>query len=212
MTIYDISLPVHEFMVVWPNHPGVTLGYLSHFERGNASTVTHMSLSAHTGTHVDAPCHFLPGGEGVERLDLNTLMGPALVVEALDAPVLSAEVFDRLGIPAGTERLLLHTRNSERWARGEAAFAEDFVGVIPSGAQWLVEHGIRLIGVDYLSVAAWTDLVETHRILLGANVVIVEGLNLTGIAPKEYQFICLPLKIVGRDGSPARAVLVDQEG
>ncbi len=209
MPIYDISLPISESLVTWPGDPPVRLTHISHLERGDRATVTRLDMGAHTGTHVDAPCHFVLGGAGVDTLDLSVLVGPALVVEALEAETLTAEVLAGLPIPAGSERVLFHTRNSGLWARGEG-FAKDFVGVSEDGARWLIERGVRLVGVDYLSVAPYGASVPTHQALLRAGVIVVEGLNLDGIAPGVYQLVCLPLKIVGCDGAPARAILMEE--
>jgi arylformamidase len=166
-------------------------------------------MGAHTGTHVDAPAHFVPGGSGVDLLDLEALVGPALVVHALEADALTADLLAGLEIPPHTERLLVRTRNSDRWARPELGFDEDFVGVTQDGAHWLVARGVRLVGVDHLSVGPFADPVPTHHVLLRAGVVVVEGLDLSEIAPGVYQFVCLPLRVVGADGAPARAILID---
>jgi arylformamidase len=211
MIIHDISVPIHPEMVVWPTQPGVEMRYLSQLSVGDIATVSRLSLSVHTGTHMDAPVHFMPGQEGIDELDLHTLVGTALVVDVPDADELSAEVFDALAIPGGTERLLVRTSNSRLWDTGHDTFYEDYVAVTRSGAQWLVDHGVKLIGVDYLSVAPYHDLVVPHQTLLGAKVVIVEGLNLSAITPGRYEFVCLPLKITGCDGSPVRAVLIERE-
>jgi arylformamidase len=215
MPIYDISLPISESLVTWPSDPPVRMTQVSHLERGDKATVTRLDMGAHTGTHVDAPCHFIQGGAGVDTLDLDVLVGPALVVEALDATVLTAEVLAGLPIPPASERVLFHTRNSGLWARDEdgrtivrSDFAKDFVGVSADGAKWLIERGVRLVGVDYLSVAPFGESAPTHQALLRAGVVVVEGLSLHGIAPDAYQLVCLPLKIVGGDGAPARAILI----
>lgn len=209
MRIYDISLPISESLITWPGDPPVHLTQVSHLERGDNATVTRLDLGAHTGTHVDAPCHFVLGGAGVDTLDLNVLVGPALVVEALEAEVLTADVLAALPIPPATTRVLFHTRNSDLWARGAREFAQDFVAVTEDGAQWLVARGIRLVGVDYLSVAPFRRSAPTHLALLRAGVIVVEGLNLSGVTPGVYQLVCLPLKIVGGDGAPARAILID---
>ena len=209
MTIHDISLMIHEDMVSWPTQPRFERRYLSHQDRGDRATVTYFCISAHAGTHVDGQNHFLPGSHpGVDALDLNILVGSAQVIDVGQANALTASVFEAHVIPAGTERLLVKTQNSARWARGEINFAEAYVAVTADGARWLVEHKIRLIGVDYLSVAPYVDLTVPHEILLGANVHIVEGLNLSDIGPGAYQFVCLPLKISGCDGAPARAILI----
>lgn len=206
--IFDISLPITEAQVVWPGAPQPRFEFESHQERGDTSTNTLISMPAHTGTHLDAPLHFVPGGSGVDTLDLEKLVGPAYVVHALDVDTITAEVLDSLAVPPGTTRLLIRTRNSELWASEAPDFDEDFVAIEDDGAEWLVEHGIVCVGVDYLSVAPFRRGAPTHVTLLTNGVIPVEGLNLHGIERGAYQFICLPLKLKDRDGSPCRAVLV----
>jgi len=210
MTIHDISLPISGSLIVWPGDPEVKITQTSRLDKGDTATVSRLDLGAHTGTHVDAPCHFVPGGSSVDTLDLNVLMGPALVVHVLEADALSMDVLERLRIPPGTERVLFRTRNSDLWARGEREFDEDFVAITEDGAHWLVENGVRLVGIDYLSVAAFGEPTPTHSVLLRAGVIAVEGLDLSGMAAGVYQLVCLPLKIAGCDGAPARAILIDQ--
>ena len=210
MKIHDISLPVSESLVVWPGDPAIRITQPSHLDRGDVATVSRLDLGAHTGTHVDAPAHFVPGGAGVDRLDLDLLVDPAWIVHVPEAPVLTPEVLERLSIPSGTERLLFRTRNSDRWAGGEEGFWEDYVGVTDAGARWLIAQGVRLVGIDYLSVSTYTDLVPPHQTLLGAGVIILEGLNLSGIEPGLYRLVCLPLKLVGGDGAPARTILIKE--
>jgi arylformamidase len=210
MPIHDISLPISETLVVWPGDPPVRLTQPLHLDRGDFATVTRLDISAHTGTHLDAPAHFLQGGAGVDALDLEVLVGPALVVHALEVDAISAEVLEGLAIPPGTERVLFRTRNSDLWARGETEFDETFVAVTEDGARWLVERGVRLVGIDYLSVGPFADPVPPHSILLGAGVIVVEGLDLSKIESGVYQLVCLPLKIAGCDGAPARAILIEE--
>ena len=210
MKIHDISLPVSESLVVWPGDPAIYITHRSHLDRGDVATVSRLDLGAHTGTHVDAPAHFVRGGAGVDLLDLDLLVGPALVVHVPEAGVLTPEVMEGLSIPPGTERLLFRTRNSDRWASGEDGFWEDYVGVTDAGARWLIAQGVRLVGIDYLSVSTYTDLVPPHQTLLGAGVIIVEGLNLSGIESGQYQLVCLPIKLLGGDGAPARAILIEE--
>jgi len=209
MQIYDISLPISESLVVWPGDPPIRITQPYHLDRGDEATVTRLDMGAHTGTHVDAPAHFVPGGSGVDDLDLNVLVGPALVVDAREADALSADVLETLPIPPGAERVLFHTRNSDLWARGEPEFHNEFVAITGDGARWLIERGVRLVGVDYLSVAPFDATIPTHRALLRAGVIAIEGLDLRGIRPGVYQLVCLPLKIVGADGAPARAILIE---
>lgn len=210
MEIYDITVTITAALPVWPGDPSVELRTDVHESQENPVAVTHLAMSAHTGTHVDAPRHFIPGAATIERLDLHSLCGPALVVEAFDADVITAQVLGRLPIPPGTERLLLHTRNSDIWARSEPHFVEDFVGIDGSGAEWLVKRGVRLVGMDYLSVSPFHQSVPTHRALLGAGAVPLEGINLTGVPAGEYMLFCLPLKLAGSDGAPARTILVKE--
>jgi arylformamidase len=208
MLIYDISLPISESLVVWPGDPPIRITQPSHLDRGDMATVSRLDIGAHTGTHVDAPVHFFQGGGSVDSFNLDLLVGPARVVHALEADVLSAGVLEALAIPPGTERVLFRTRNSERWAQGEEEFWTDYVGITDDGAQWLIEQGVRLVGIDYLSVAPFDELVAPHRTLLGAGLIVVEGLDLSGVAAGVYQLVCLPLKVVGGDGAPARAILM----
>ncbi len=211
MPIYDVSLPISESLIVWPGDPAVRLRRTSDVAKGDLATVTQLELGAHTGTHVDAPAHFVPGGAGVDSLDLSLLVGEARVVYVPEARAITAEVLEALEIPRGTRRVLFRTRNSDRWTRSEQyEFDEDFVAVTADGARWLVAHGVKLVGVDYLSVAPFDDPVPTHETLLRAGAVAVEGLDLSQIAPGVYRFVCLPLRIVDGDGSPARAILIDE--
>jgi arylformamidase len=211
MTIYDISLSISESLIVWPGDPPVGISQPAHVDRGDAFTVSRLDVGSHVGTHVDAPAHMIRGGQTVDGLALEVLIGPAWVAYVPGASVLSAEVLETLDLPAGVERVLFRTRNSERWAHGEAGFFRGYVGVSGDGARWLVDHGVRLVGIDYLSIAPFDDPVSAHQVLLGAGVVVVEGLNLSGVEPGSYRLICLPLKIAGAEGAPARVVLVDED-
>lgn len=210
MTIYDISLTISPSLVVWENTFPVELSQPNRIDRGDMVNLTKMNMSVHTGTHVDAPSHFLRGGAGVETLDLTILVGPALVVEALDIDVITAEVLERLDIPAGVSRILFHTRNSNYWREEMHRFTADFVAISEDGARWLVERGFKLVGVDYLSVAPFDAPIPTHCILLENGVIPVEGLNLNAVPAGMYDLYCLPLKILESDGAPARAILMKQ--
>ena len=209
MTIHDISLTISQDLPVWPGDPPPQLTQPAHLGQGDVYTLTRLDMSAHTGTHVDAPAHFFQEGKGIDALELNVLVGRALVVDVGNAPAITASLLENLGIPANTKRVLFRTRNSRLWTQGETRFVEDFVAITSDGARWLVHQGIQLVGVDYLSVSPFADPIPTHQILLGAGVIPVEGLNLSGIAPGEYQLVCLPLKIAGSDGAPARAILIE---
>ena len=155
MRIHDISVSISESLAIWPGDPRIRITQPLHLQNGDSATVSRLDLGAHTGTHVDAPAHFVNGGSTVDRLDLEVLVGPAVVVEALDVETLSADSLAGLSIPSEAERVIFHTRNSDRWEH--RTFHEDFVSITPDGATWLIDRRIRLVGVDYLSVASFDD-------------------------------------------------------
>lgn len=207
MRLYDITVPIENGMPVWPGDPAVRLGQVSSIAQGANANVSSLACGVHVGTHVDAPHHFLDGASTVEALPLDVLLGKAYVADLRRAAVVDAAALDRARIPSRTARLLLRTRNSDYWKRGERAFQTDFVAVDASGAEWLVRRKIKLIAVDYLSVAPYGHSRPTHQILLSAGVVVVEGVDLSRVPPGSYTLYCLPMKLVGSDGAPARAVL-----
>jgi len=209
MRIYDISLPLSPGMPVWPGDPQVLMNRVEMMEAGADANVTHLSMSVHTGTHVDAPYHFI-GGEAatVDQLSLKLLTGRAYVLHLPDIDLITADALDHADIPPRTRRLLFRTRNSDHWGNASREFQTDFVAISADGAQYLVDRGVKLVGVDYLSVAPYGDSTPTHRILLCAGTVIVEGLDLSGVSQGRYTLHCLPLKLVGCDGAPARAILI----
>jgi arylformamidase len=211
MTIFDITLSVSNDLPVWPGDPAINFYRVADVNNGDVCTLSRLESGSHIGTHLDAPLHFIKGGVTVDRLDLNVLIGPCVVVYVPDANVIDAALLDALDIPADTQRLLFRTRNSEIWARGDNVFHTDYVGVDRSGAEWLVARGIRLVCVDYMSVAPYAETITPHQILLGAGVIAVENLNLAGIEAGNYQLICLPLKLKDGDGAPVRAILMSDE-
>ncbi|MFM8323087.1 MAG: cyclase family protein [Chloroflexota bacterium] len=210
MRTYDISVTISPDLPVWPGDPRVEMKRIGKMEDGDPSNVTHLSLSAHVGTHVDAPFHFLGGSAPtVESLPLSLLTGRAYVLHLSDdVDLITAAVLERAEIPPRTRRLLFRTRNSHFWKNGEGDFQTGFVGLSDDGARYIVSHGVRLVGIDYLSIAPFTAPTPTHQTLLGAGVVIVEGLNLGEVSQGRYTLYCLPLKLAGCDGAPARAILV----
>jgi arylformamidase len=209
MKIHNITLLISPDMPLWPGDPAVVLEQVSSMDAGAHANVSRLSCGVHTGTHVDAPHHFLNDHRTVESLALDILVGPARVVQIADeVDVVTADVLEKAAIPSRTLRLLLKTRNSQLWERGEKAFDEKFVGVSADGAEWLVQHGVKLVGIDYLSIAPYKQSVPTHRTLLGAGIIIVEGLDLSTVPPGSYGLYCLPLKLAGSDGAPARAILI----
>ncbi len=209
MTIYDVSLTISPEMPVWPGDPAVQLTQVAFIDQGANANVSHISLGVHTGTHLDAPHHFLNDNRTIESLPLDVLTGPCFVFQFPDdVDAITAGVLERTSWPAGITRVLFGTRNSKIWARSEKAFQTDFVAITEDGARWLVEKGVRLVGVDYLSVAPYKQSRPTHEILLGAGVIPVEGLDLSRVPRGFYDLYCLPLKIAGSDGAPARAILI----
>jgi arylformamidase len=209
MKIYDVSLPISPELPVWPGDPVVVLEQVSSMDAGAHANVSNLACGVHTGTHVDAPHHFLNDHRTVESLSLDILVGPARLVQIPDTEgVVNARVLEEAAIPSATVRLLLKTRNSRHWERGEMEFDTGFVGISADGADWLVQHNIKLVGIDYLSVAPYHQSTPTHRTLLEAGIIIVEGMDLSATAPGTYDLYCLPLKLVGSDGAPARTILV----
>lgn len=200
-----MSVPVRTGMIVYDGDPVVRIERVMDVAAGDLANLSRMELGTHTGTHVDAPLHFIDGAAGADRLPLDALVGPAVVVDArgasgdIDAAALAA-----LEVPA-TERLLLRTRNGDLWERD--GFTSDYVGVAEDAAHELVAMGVRLVGIDYLSIAPSGDPAPTHRVLLEAGVVVVEGLDLRSAPAGRYDLICLPLRLEGADGAPARALL-----
>jgi arylformamidase len=205
--VFDITVPIRPGMVVYEGDPGVALERVSAMAQGGLANVSKLDFGLHTGTHIDAPLHFIDGAAGVEETPLSALVGPAHVVDATGARGhLDADALLNLAIPAGAERVLLKTRNSKLWQR--EGFTKDFVALEPSAARHLVDRGVQLVGADYLSIAPADDPKPTHVELLSRGVVILEGLDLDGVEPGEYTLICLPLLVEGADGAPARALLV----
>jgi arylformamidase len=198
VTLIDISVPVRVPMPVYDGNPGVELERVLAIADGETANVTRLGLGVHTGTHIDAPLHFIDGAAGTESFPLDRVVGRAYVAAAaaLDAAGLAA-----CGIPDGVERLLLKTSNGRLWESD--SFSRDFVRLDGSGATFVVERGVRLVGIDYLSIGDE----DAHRVLLGAGVVPLEGLDLREVEPGWYDLLCLPLSLPGIDGAPARAVL-----
>jgi arylformamidase len=190
--IIDVSVPVRPGMITYPGDPEVRLDRVSSIADGDVVNLSRLDLGVHSGTHVDAPLHFVDGGPSVETLPLDVLVGPCVVVEGLDVAA----------VPRGAERVLFKTSNSRLWERGE--FSEDFVALDGEAARALVAGGVRLVGIDYLSIGDE----EAHRVLLGAGVVAVEGLDLREVEQGEYRLVCAPLKLEGAEGAPARVLLL----
>lgn len=209
MKIYDITLTISPSMPVWPGDPSVVLERIESMDAGAHVNVSQLSCSVHTGTHVDAPHHFLNDGRTVESLPMDILCGSALVLSLGDeVDLVTADVLEAAAIPDGTSRLLLKTRNSQLWACGEKEFVKEFVAISPDGADWLVRRGVKLVGIDYLSIAPFGLSDVPHQVLLKPGIILLEGVELSAVPPGAYTLYCLPLKLAGSDGAPARAILV----
>lgn len=208
MHTYDISLPVSCELPVWPGDPPFERKLIDSIANGGQTNTSFISMSAHMGTHIDAPDHFLGNGRTIENLPINILCGRVYVLHLPDVPLITADMLVQADIPPRTRRILFKTRNSSFWQNQEKRFQTDFTALAPDAAEYLVEHAFKLVGIDYLSIAPYANGRPTHQILLRAGIIILEGLNLSNVAPGRYTLQCLPIKLVGSDGAPARAILV----
>ena len=205
--IFDISVPIRTGGLVYPGNPEIDISLQQAVAKGASANVSTIRFGSHTGTHVDASRHFFDDGQPVDKIPLDRLIGPALLV-GFDDEMRSVGASDlRARDLKGHKRILIRTRNSALLSQRE--FVPDYTFLAPDGAQYLVDSGVELVGVDYLSIEQFhSGHHRTHRTLLERSVVIVEGLDLSAPSPGEYNFICLPLRIEGCDGAPARAVLI----
>lgn len=209
--IVDISVQMDSDLLIWPGNPPLQLTPRMRLAHGDGSNVSDLRLGTHTGTHVDPPYHHIDDGATVERLPLEVMVGEAVIADLTSSPGdIGAAELDGLELPSTTSRLLLKTRNSSLWASRQRDFPDQYVALAADGARWLVDHGIRLVGFDFLSVEArGAPGRPVHRTLLDRGVVIVEGLDLSSVSGGECFFVFLPLKLAGADGAPGRAVLLE---
>ena len=204
MKLIDVSVPLDAKLPTYPGNVPFTLEATQRIAQGGSSNVSALHMSAHAGTHVDAPRHFFDAAGGVDTLSLDMLLGRTRVVEVTSRRIEASDLepFDL----SEDVRVLIKTHNSRLW--GDPQFHADFVGVAESAARYLVDHGVKVVGVDYLSVEIYKSPAKpAHHILLGSGVVVIEGLNLRDVDPGVYEMFCLPLLVVGADGAPARVVL-----
>ena len=205
MKLIDVSVPLDAQLATYPHNTPFTLEPIKRIAHGDSSNVSTLHMSAHTGTHVDAPRHFFDDGQGTEALSLELLIGRTRVIEVHSRAGIAATDLEAIDF-SNDIRVLIKTANSRLW--GDPEFHEDYAGVLESGAKHLVEHGIKVVGVDYLSVEKFHNPgAPAHHILLGAGTIVIEGLDLRGVEPGVYDMFCLPLRVVGSDGAPARVVL-----
>jgi arylformamidase len=211
--IHDVSLVLRPDMVTWPGEPAPRIEPLKRISRGDGNNVSIVTLGDHTGTHVDPPLHFIEGGNTVDKLPLDALVGQCRVLEFQEQGHITGAWLDGARIPKGAKRLLFKTRNSARWADPSASFTRDFTTLNASAAKWCVDHGVKLVGIDYLSIEPQGPEkagYPVHMTLLRAGVVIVETLDLRAVEPGEYELVCAPLKIKDGDGAPARVFLIER--
>ena len=209
VNIRDISAPLREDLPAWPGEEGMTRTVVS-AQPDDPATVSHLAFGAHTGTHIDAPIHFLPGGGGIETVSADSLVGPCFVADLRHVTdLITGDDLVGAGVSQDAVRLLALTRNSG-WSRDDTEFRRDYVAYDLSAAEWCVEHGIRLVGNDYLSIETFqADGYPVHKTLLGAGLAVLEGVDLDGVSPGVYDVAALPILVPGADGAPVRAVLIE---
>jgi arylformamidase len=208
--IYDVSVPIENRMPVWPSDPPVKLTStaIPSEDRTHTIRVTSIEMGSHTGTHIDAPHHFVDGGRKLSEISLDCLIGEATVVHVPGVTSINRGLLQTLDWH-GMERVLFKTDNSALWTN--EGFHRDFVYLEPEAAEFLVERGVRLVGIDYLSIDRFGSRSHpTHFVLLRRNVVVLEGLNLSLVSPGRYHMVALPLNLQDVDGAPTRVILVDE--
>ncbi len=205
----DVTWPITPEMVVWPGQPQTERRRTSSMEEGKSSNVSTLTMSVHTGTHMDAPLHFYQDGADITAAPFEAMFGPVRVAEIIGEVISSAQIRAyeaRAGELKPGERLFFKTKNSARdWLT--EPFDENYIAVSAEAASYLAERETALVGVDYLSVAPFAATYHTHRILLGAGIWVIEGLDLRNVREGQFELAALPLKIVGGDASPIRVLL-----
>lgn len=209
MRIYDVTVPLREGMVTYAGtEPGPVLHFHSLIKNGESANVSALSLGSHTGTHVDAPDHFLDNGVTVEQIPVEYLIGAVTVIEHQGEGHITAADLESARIPAGATRLLAKTRNRDFW--DDEDFHPEFIGFAEDAGEWLAERGFVLVGIDYLSIERFRSPTHAvHKALLAKGVVVLEGLDLRPVEPGEYFIVCAPLPVEGADGASARVFLLD---
>jgi len=205
--IIDISVPVYTGMQFYPGDPGAEIVSSTQISQGDIANISLLKLGSHVGTHVDAPRHFLDSGDPVDRISLDTLVGPARVLDITGASSsIEREILEDAGLE-GISRILLKTSNSSLWKSD--VFSKEYVSLSGSAADYLVELGVALVGIDYLSIEKFrSEDFHVHHSLLGAGVIVLEGIDLSEVEAGDYDLVCLPLKVRDADGAPARAILI----
>ncbi len=206
MKIIDISVAVDDKLPLWPN--AITPQCTKHLslDQGHVCNDSSIHFGLHAGTHIDAPLHFVSGGKSIDKMPLEIFVGPVFVAHLPKVKEISAVDLDKLKIPKHITRILFKTSNSVLWSKG-SVFTKNYVGLTADAAQWLTKRKFILVGVDYLSIAKFDEAVAVHKILLGKEVALLEGINLSKVKPGMYQLMCFPIKIGGQEAAPVRAIL-----
>lgn len=208
MKIYDITVPITGAMPVWPGDPPVRMVSKKSIPQGDACNLTALTMGIHSGTHIDAPLHFIDGGRTVDDIPLEVLIGPCRVIETDAAPLIEKKHIEKIPMD-GCKRVLFKTGNSGFWKESVAAFREDFVALGLSAAEYLANKGVALVGIDYLSIETFhaEEGNPVHNALLKSNIMILEGIDLSAVPAGDYKLVCLPMKLSGVEGAPVRALL-----
>ena len=209
LRIRDISLAIEPGLPTWPTSEGFRVRSSMRIAAGDSANVSVLEMDVHTGTHVESALHFLEDGAPIDSIPVEQLVGPARVVHA-DGEAVTAAALDALGIDADPPRLLIRTTNSERWAHGWGKFDPVYVALTTDAAQWIVDRGFRLVGLDHLSIQQYGNDGETHRVLMRAGVANLEGVNLAGVEAGVYTLVAAPVRLIGTEAAPTRALLIDQ--
>jgi arylformamidase len=208
MRIFDITIPLSPSTPVWEGEKGITIQRTAELGPESEYNVSRCELGLHSGTHVDAPFHVIKNGLTVDAIPIENLVGPVQVVEISEEnKLIDAPLLRRLEINNAIQKIIFKTQNSKYWDQVPAVFSRDYVGIDSSAAHFLVSLGMDLVGIDYFSISAFADLLQPHAILLREKVVLVENLDLRAVGAGVYDLYCLPLKVVGTDGAPARVIL-----
>lgn len=211
MKIFDVTVPIKISMPVWPGDPKVDNQLVASIENGDEANVTCINMSAHTGTHIDAPRHFLETGDSIENLNLNILLGEVEVIEInSNLTQIDAATLRDIKQNGWKQRILFKTRNSSLRLFEKNLFYKEFTALTPDAAEYLVIQGVKLVGIDYLSIAPFENGMVTHVVLLKNNVIVIEGLNLSDISAGIYELVALPILLENADGAPARVLLIQK--
>jgi len=210
MKIIDISTSISSYTPIWPKIPKPRFSPILSIKNGGVANDTKIEMSIHTGTHIDAPLHFFIKGKSTDKLPLETFIGPTFVAHLPKVKEITSRDLEKIKLPHGTKRLLFKTSNSSLWSKKNHKFKKDYVGLTQDAALWLSKQKIKLVGIDYISIAKFDEAMLVHQILLKKEIVILEGLDLSKVKQGTYQLMCLPVKISNIEAAPVRAVLLNE--